>query len=296
MSKLSDVQLSMQGEQKTETLSKNELSSLYSESQAAKPERQFYIFKLAKKKRGRTYVDGINDAVMNPNSKKRERIWLLNGADSIWQSDLVELLKDKDYIRRNRRSLLFEDGICRIPVHDDRAIEFARACNHNIGIENRTKGGKYDFYEYDAAKEQQAGLKKQMLKIDMVIKAKEMKEDKMKKLASFLGIIFYDDLGQPKGEDGIRSELMLRADSDPIGFQKYIDSEEVEVAYLVKKAIIEAKIDLGGQPGNAVWAGGKGLIAKIPAARKPHEYLTELAMTNSEDGRRFKEQLQTFTT
>lgn len=256
------------------------------------PEQQYVIFRLAKKKRGRTYIDGICDSVLNPKTQRRERVWLLNGADSIWQSEILELLKDKDYVKRNRRSLVFEDSICRIPVHDDRALEFARVNTKNVG-KIRTGAGKFDYYEYNAAAEQEDRLKAQMLKIDMVIKAKEMPSEKMKKLASFMGIVFYDELGQPKGEDGIRSELMIRADNNPTLFAKYIDSKEVDVAFMVKKAILEAKIDLTAQGGNAIWSGGKGFIAKIPQARKPLEYLTELAMTNSDEGRAFKGQLET---
>ena len=70
----------------------------------------------------------------------------------------------------------------------------------------------------------------------------------------------------------------------------------MEVQYLVRKGIGEAKIDLGGVSGNVTWANGKGYIAKIPANRKPLEYLTELAMTNSDEGRLFKEQLEQIVT
>ena len=258
---------------------------------ATQGERRYVIFRLVKKKRGRTYVDGICDNVPNPTTKKRERIWLLNGADSIWQSELTELLKDKDYVSRNRRSLIFEDGVCRVPVHDERALEFARATTKNVG-KNRTGSGKFDFYEYDALEEQASRLKKQMTKIDVILKVKDMPADKMKKLASFLGIMPYDELGQLKGEEGIRTELLLKADSNPEIVDKYFDSKEVEISYLVKKGIVDAKIDLTGQTGNALWADGKGFICKVPAGRKPHEYLTELAMTNSDEGRAFKTQLE----
>jgi hypothetical protein len=123
-----------------------------------------------------------------------------------------------------------------------------------------------------------------------------MEVGKMRKLASFLGVIFYDDLGQPKTDEGIRTELMIKADNDPVGFSKYLDSKEVDIAYMVKRAILDAKIDLTGQSGNAIWANGKGFIAKIPSTRKPYEYLTELAMTNSDEGKAFLEQLQTVIT
>lgn len=290
MATLKDVEFSLKGENKKQELF---IDTPAQESTAVA--QQFVIFKLASSSRnGRVYIDGIDDAVMNPKTGKRERIWLLNSADSIWQSDLLELIKDKDFMRRNRRSLLFEGGVCRIPVWDERALEFARACRHNIGSKDRRTGSKYEFIEYDPVKQQEAALQKEYFEIEMVIKAKEMPTDKMKKLANFLGISFNDDLGQYKGDDGIRRELIIHAKRNPKNFEKYIDSKEVEVAYMVKKAILDAKIDLTAQEGNAIWAGGKGFIAKIPTLRKPLEYLTELAMTNSEEGKTFKEQLETY--
>jgi hypothetical protein len=293
MAKLSDVELSSKGEPTTQPQPIIDTPvNLRNNTQIA--EQQFVIFKLVKKQK-RFWLDGICDNVLNPKTKRRERTWLLNGADSIWQSDLLELLKDKEYRNRNRRSILFEEGIAMVRITDERGLEFLRVHTSNVG-HNRSGSGKKDFYEYDAASEQTARLERQMLKINMVIKAKEMPADKMKKLASFFGIMFVDDLGMPKNDDGIRAELMLKADSNPDLFSKYIDSQEVEVSYMVKRAIIDAKIDLTGQHGNALWAGGKGFICKIPAGRKPYEYLTELAMTNSEDGKRFKEELQTFGT
>lgn len=295
MATLKDVQQSQGGVKEQQVEENFSFSSLSMDTNENVPTQMYVIFRLAKKKKGRTRIDGICDSVMNPKTKRRERIWLLNGADSIWQSEMLELLKDKDYVNSNRRSLVFEDGVCRIPVHDDRALEFARVNTKNVG-RRRVGNGKFDFYEYDAAVEQQERLKTQMTKIEMVIKAKEMPADKMKKLASFLGIKFIDDLGQAKGEDGIRTELMLKADTQPLLFSKYIDSKEVEIAFMVKKAILDAKIDLTAQNGNAIWAGGKGFIAKIPVGRKSYEYLTELAMTNSNEGRAFKEQLETIIT
>jgi len=257
--------------------------------------QKFVIFKLVKKKKGRTWIDGICDNVLNPKTKRRERIILLNGADSIWQSELVELLKDKEYYKRNRRSILFENSIARIPVEDERAIEFLRLTKNNVG-KTRSGSGKYDFFEYDALEEQKARAEKQNFKLKTVLTVNDMSADSIKKLASFLGIVFYDDLGMPKGDDGIKTELLMKADTVPDLVAKYIDSREVEVAWMVRKAIVEAKIDLLGQSGNAIWAGGKGFIGKIPAGRKAYEYLTELAMTNSDEGRNFLEQLKTIVT
>lgn len=287
---LKDVQLSQSGEAQTQ----QQTESSFSFPTNTNPENvvapMYVIFRLVKKQR-RLRIDGICDNVLNPKTKKRERIWLLRGADSIWQSELTELLKDKEYRNSNRLSLLFEDGVCRIPVIEQRMLEYARVNTHNVG-QNRSGSGKYDYYEYDAGEEQKFRLAKQMLKINTVLKIKDMAAEPMKKLASFLSISFVDDLGQAKGDDGVRTELMLKADTQPETVNKYIDSKEVEVAFMVKRAIIDAKIDLTGQQGNALWAGGQGFIAKIPATRKAYEYLTELAMTNSVEGKAFLEQLQ----
>ena len=131
-----------------------------------------------------------------------------------------------------------------------------------------------------------------MIKIEMILKARDMPIDKAKKLAAYLGVSFVDELGMPKTDEGIRTELAMKADSDPATFQKYIDSKEVEVQWMVRRALIENKIDTGGASGQITWANGKGFIARIPSSRKPLEYLTELALTNSEDGRNFLEQLK----
>lgn len=295
MAKLSDVAFSQQGEQpKVSSLESENFSPVITDGTSV-VEHRFIVFKSTNKKRRRYWLDGICDNVQNPKTKRRERIWLLNGADSIWQSELIELLKDKEYVSKNRRSIPFEEGMALVKSDDERAIEFLRAHKENVG-KNRTIKSKKSFYEYDAAEEQKMRLDRQMLKIDMVIKAKEMTGDKMRKLASFFNISFVDELGMPKQDDGIRAELMILADNRPHDFAKYIDNKEVEVSYMVKRAIIDAKIDLTGQQGNAIWAGGKGFICKIPAGRKPYEYLTELAMTNSEDGKKFLEQLQTVGT
>lgn len=258
-------------------------------------ERAYVVFKLVKKRKGRVYVDGICDNVMNPKTKRRERIYLLQGADSIWQSALTELLKDKDYVKNNRRSLFFEDGVMRIRTIDDTALEFARLNTKNVG-KQRSGSGKWDFYEYDAAEEQKAALARENKEIEMMLLAKQMEPTKMKKLAAFFGVRFVDDIGMPIGDDGVRTELIRIARRDPFKFEKYIDSSEVEVSWLVKRAILDAKIDLTGQAGNALWADGKGFICKVPADRRPYEYLTELAMTNSDEGRKFKEQLQSVAT
>lgn len=252
----------------------------------------YVIFKQVKKKH-KFNLDNCAKNVLNPKTGRLERIWYLDGAQSIWDSELNHILSNKERYERARRGMdiKFVDGVLRVRSTDLLLLEFLRANPHNIG-KRRVGSVPGDFFEYDPQEEQKERMAKQLLKIEMVLKVKEMDVDKVRKMASFFGIAFNDELGQVKSPDGLRTELMLKADSDPVNFQKYVDSREVEVAFLVKRAIIENKIDLGGESRSATWANGKGFIAKVPASRKPLEYLTELAMTNSDEGKRFKSQLE----
>jgi hypothetical protein len=292
MAKLKDVQDSMHMTTNQESASISQEISMYAMETAPKVKAEYAIFKLVdSKKKGRLYIDGIDDDVVNPITGKRERIWLLSGTSSIWSSDLVEQLKDRDFVRNNRRSLQFEAGILRVPLWDERCLEFIRNCRHLIDNPSRRTGSKFGFFEYNPAKQQEEALKKEMLEIDMAIAAKDMPIEKARKLASFLGVVFFDELGQPKTDDGIRRELMVLAKRNPVKFKENLDSKEVEVAFLVKKAILEAKISLNGD-GNVTWSSG-GFIAKIPTAQlgSSQKYLLELAMTNSDDGKAFLDQL-----
>ncbi len=290
MAKIKDVQLAMQGEFESTQNIANEISQIAMDS-APQLTDKYIIYKLVKTdKKGRVYIDGIDD-VINPTTKKMERIWLLSGASSIWASDLVEVLKDKDYVRQNRRSLQFEAGVLRVPEWDTLTLDFIKHCRHLIDNPNRRTGSKMEFFEYNPAKQQEAALKKEMLEIEMALVAKNMDMDKVKKLASFFGIVFFDDLGEPKSADGIRTDLMLFAKRNPVKFQQNLDSKEIEVAYLIKRAIISSKIDLGSGNGIVSWANG-GQIARIPSTQSPHEFLLTLAMSRSEEGETFLEQLQ----
>lgn len=293
MARLKDVQMSMginQEEEQVVDISQ-EISNIAVQGSNEITE-EYVIFKLVDtKKKGRVYIDGIDDDILNPNTKRRERIWLIAGTSSIWSSELTEQLKDKDFVRNNRRSLQFEAGILRVPSWDERQLEFIRNCRHLIDNPSRRSGSKFEFFEYNPAKQQAEALKREMLEIDMAIAARELPVEKARKLASFFGVVFFDELGQPKSDDGIRRELMIIAKRDPRKFQQSLESKEVEVAYLIKKAIIDAKISLMGN-GNVTWATG-GFIAKVPTAKQGqvHQYLLELAMTNSDEGKAFLEQL-----
>ncbi len=187
MATLKQVQASQMGE--TPTLNEQVGTNMGGSSMVLPteiPQQMYVIFRLVKKNQRRLRIDGICDNCYNPKTKETERTYLIRGAKSIWQSDLTDLIKDIDkpqsYISKNRMSLLFEDGICRVPVSDKKQLEYARVNIHNVG-QNRYGAGKYDFYEYNAAEEQKMRFEKQLHRIKMVGKAQEMPDDKMQKLA-----------------------------------------------------------------------------------------------------------------
>lgn len=295
MAKLKDVQFSITGETQDSqnAIQQVEISELAVNDMPVRQETKYHIFKLVDtKKKGGTYIPNIDD-VINPETGREERARLLVGVDSIWIKDQKHL--DADYVKQNAKSLVFPRGAkcLRIPEWDKAALQFARLCRHNIGNPNRKSGSKFEFFEYDPARQAAEALERESLEIEMALVARDMDEITLKKYVSFVKIPMYDEIGELKTTDLLRKELMLYAKRNPKIFQNLVNSKskEVEISYMVKKAILSAKIDIGSQPGRAFWANGGGLIGVIPSNKQPAEYLTELALTNTEDGRLFQKQL-----
>jgi len=290
---IKDVNFSQRGEAELkQPFAEQEASQM---AVAAAPERvtggKRVIFKLTDtKKNGRLWIDGIDD-VINPTTKEPDRLRLLRGIRTIWQSEQKNI--DPKFVDKNRISLLFENKVC---VLDEKRsasiIEFARLSNHFIGNPNRIKGSKHEFFEWNPAAQEREALAKEMLEIEVMQLAMAQPFDKLKKHAAFIGgISFNDELGEARTEEGIRTLYIREAKRRPEIFKKTLDSKEVEVSYLIKKAIIDSKIDLGGKSGTISWASG-GFICKLPMSRVPQEYLTELAMLPNEEGKQFLEHLQ----
>jgi hypothetical protein len=253
---------------------------------------KYHIFKLVNNTRkGGVHVPGIDD-VINPATGKMERVRLLSGVDTIWLKEQKDVTPE--YARNNQRSLTFLRGtkILRIPEWDHTALEYARITKHNIGSPSNRTGSHFEFYEYNPAREQEEMLKREELEIEMAIIAKGMDAEKMRKHAAFLGLRLVDDLGMPKTDDGIRREYIVYAKRYPEYFQRTVESREVEYSWLIKRAIIDAKIEIGREPGRVYWANGGGLIGSYAKSENPEKYLLDLALTNSEEGRIFKERLQ----
>jgi hypothetical protein len=294
MARLKDVQFSQGVEAQKPSVDEVEMTRMaVADSYTQTTQTKYHIFKLVDtKKKGGTYIPNIDD-VINPETGKEERMRLLVGVDSVWIKEQKHL--DADYVRQNAKSLVFPRGqkILRIPDWDKTSLQFARLSRHNIGNPNRKQGSKFEFFEYDPAKQAAEALERESLEIDMAIIARQLDEVSLRKYASFLKISMADEIGEPKTTDALRKELMLYAKRNPHQFKDLVNnkSKEIEVNYQIKKLILSAKIDIGSQPGRAFWSKGGGLIGIIPSGRQPADYLTELALTNSEEGRQFYKQL-----
>jgi hypothetical protein len=96
----------------------------------------------------------------------------------------------------------------------------------------------------------------------------------------------------PKSLEALRNDYELYAEAQPNKFMQSAGSKEVEIAFIVKKALIDNKIDTTTKRGSAYWSNNGGFICKIPADKKPQNYLVEFAMFSQDDSRAFLEQLK----
>lgn len=265
------------------------------------------VFKLVNKSRGDVYVPLYQQNVIrgyikdeHGNEDKSKPIYdtirVLKGVYSIWESEQKDIRMDAKSISKSRRSIKFEwmikDSIARVPKDDIYALEAMRILNFNIEVPGANKGSRFAFFEIDTTKQAEIEAKKRQDRRKAVRLAEEQPFEKLKKHAIYLRIHLIDDYGTPKIEKALRNEYEDYADLNPDKFLASVGSKEVEVAYLINKAISEAKIDTSTHKGSAYWATG-AFICKIPANSKAQEYLIEYAMNPvNVDGKAFREQLE----
>jgi len=300
MATIKDVQFALQGEQSEKLVSKlgKDISGLVSFDPKNPPKQDppWIIFKLVENnKKGGVYLPAIDD-VVNPATGKVERIRLLAGVDTIWQKEQKDITPE--YVKKNLRNIEFPRGIKirRVSSKDATMVEFLRMTNANVGNINRISGSRFEIYEYDFAAAEKEAFAREEFELEMALEAKKMDAVKMKKHAAFLGIRLIAEIGEPKSDDGIRREYVMYAKRNPAYFKKTMASEQIEISWLVRKGISESLIEVNREPGKVYWAEGGGMIAAIPQGVDAINYLTELAMTNSEEGIRFKEQLKKVVT
>ena len=250
----------------------------------------YKVFKLTDTgKKGKYHMEGIDD-VWDLDKKKMVRIRLLRGFPSIYMEDQKNL--EPQFISSNRRSLVFDARILRVPDYDTSAIEFLQKCNSNVDNPNKKGTRKLTFFEWNPQRQAEVERKKRLDRIEAIKFATMATVEDMRKHANYLGINATDDLGFPKSDDAMRNDYELYAESQPTKFMQSAGSREVEVAFVVKKAILDSKIDLTAKAGSAYWANDGGFICRIPSGVKPQDYLVEYAMLPQEESKQFLNQLK----
>jgi hypothetical protein len=302
MATLQDIQYSMNGEKLEKSKLGKDFAGLVTyrvdekTGKAIYPTgKKFYLFKLVDNtKKGGVRLSNVDD-VINPDTKMVERARLLSGVNSIWQKHQKDL--PKDYEKQNWVELRFvrHQKMLRVADINKTALEFLRVSNGNIGNPFRAKGSRHEFFEYDSAIAEHEAFEKENFELEMAILAKEAKPEPMRKHAAFLGIAMVNaQTGEPKSDEGVRREYVMYAKRNPEYFQKTIKSPEIEIAWLVRKAIGEGMIDVGKEVGKVFWSRDGGYIGTYSQTDNPTSYLVNLALTNSDDGKKFKEQLQNY--
>ena len=286
---LADANYSQQGEVKVQRQN-DEAAQAMQESFLSNTATTFKIFKLSDtKKNGRYHMEGIDD-VWNEKKGRMERIRLLRGYPSIWVEDQKGL--EKSFVEQNRRSLIFNRRVLRIADYDVEALEFLSLCNANLDNPNKKGTRKITFFQWNPQRTAELERAKRVAKVEAIKYASLASEDEMRKHCNFLGITFTDELGMPKSMDALRNDYELYAEAQPNKFMQSAGSKEVEIAFIVKKALIDNKIDTTTKRGSAYWSNNGGFICKIPADKKPQNYLVEFAMFPQDEGKAFLEQLR----
>jgi hypothetical protein len=268
----------------------DEAAQAMQESFSSNTATTFKIFKLSDtKKNGKYHMEGIDD-VWNEKKGRMERIRLLRGYPSIWVEDQKGL--EKSFVEQNRRSLIFDRRVLRIADYDVEALEFLSLCNANLDNPNKKGTRKITFFQWNPQRTAELERAKRVAKVEAIKYASLASEEEMRKHCNFLGITFTDELGMPKSMDALRNDYELYAEAQPNKFMQSAGSKEVEIAFIVKKALIDNKIDTTTKRGSAYWSNNGGFICKIPADKKPQNYLVEFAMFPQDESKAFLEQLK----
>ncbi len=286
---IADANYSQQGEIKVQR-QHDEAAQAMQESTSSNTATTFKIFKLSDtKKNGKYHMEGIDD-VWNEKKGRMERIRLLRGYPSIWVEDQKGL--EKSFVEQNRRSLIFDRRVLRIADYDVEALEFLNLCNANLDNPNKKGTRKITFFQWNPQRTAELERAKRVAKVEAIKYASLASEEEMRKHCNYLGITFTDELGMPKSMDALRNDYELYAEAQPNKFMQSAGSKEVEIAFIVKKALIDNKIDTSTRRGSAYWSGDGGFICKIPADKKPQVYLVEFAMFPQDESKAFLEQLK----
>jgi hypothetical protein len=250
--------------------------------------RPSVIFKLRNPPNGKVHIDGIDD-VFDEATGGTRRIRLLRGVNTIWMDEQEKV--DKNFVDKNRMSITFiQGGIICDQVKDANIIKAARLMNGCEDNKNRIPGKKRSWYEWNPAAQEREAFERELFENEVVKLALDAPIATAKKHGLYLGCVFTDEQGRLRSDEGIKAIYVRKAKEQPKRFKDTFDTKEVEINYLIRAAILDAKIDITSKSG-IKWATG-GLICKLPHDRQPVEYLVDFAMLSTDESKAFLERLQ----
>jgi hypothetical protein len=303
MATLKDVQFSMNGEpgEKVKPIDADYVPDAKGQDSINGPGEnlnKLVIFKLVKKNTGGVYIQPIDYAI-NPKEPEKgpQMIRLLKGVPSIWAKDQKDIPENK--VGKLMEFLEWPKGsrYMFVQAYDKAKLEFMELCCHNRLNPNRTKVSKTEFFLYDPEAADKERLAAEMKEIEMLMKAQTQPVDKMKKHLFYLGgKLTHDITGAPKSDDSLRMEYLLAAKRNPVEFEKSFDSKEVDIHYKIRQLVIDSKLDISRNDGRIYWGNNGAVACNIPKGENPITYLTQLALTNSKEGKEFKTEIDRIAT
>lgn len=255
------------------------------------PERDSRIFMLSNDKRQGNVVIDFEEAVYDPETKSVRSMRLLRRAPSIWLDEQPAASFPPAYVQKNTLTVVFHKGKALVPIHEWQILKAMELSNRNV--DNKHRQGSKDIYykEWNPVIENQKAIKEEDDVIKAMTLAVEAPAEEMIQHANYLNIQFVDEQGLAFDEKALRAAYIRFAKNNATKFLTSIQSPTVKIAYLVRKASENGKIDLGLQAGAAYWQDG-GFITALPEGRDSIEYLIEYAMTHGEGNAQFLNQLR----
>lgn len=244
--------------------------------------------------KGNVMIDLVDDVVFTDpktGEKKTRRMRVIRGATSIWQDEQGSMPKEHVSKVQNQITLNFSRGRCVVPVHETMKIQAALISNRNTDNPDRVGHKNITFHEWNPEKQALEEEKRQNLIIEAMQIAATAKYEDLLQHALYLAVPVVDEMGISLSPTSVRTAYSKKAMNEPEKFLNSIHSPVVKTAHLVRRAIAEAKIDLGKQPNQAFWVDG-GFIATVPQGRDSVDFLIEFAMLQTDDSQKFVHQLK----
>lgn len=254
-----------------------------------------YVFRLVGKFRKSSHgstiypkhtIDNM-DVIADPETGLPRTLRLLKGVRTLWMDEQDNI--DEKLADRMRPSLVFHDGILRVPANDTLTAEFLLKKNCCLNNPNRPPGYRVRYYLVDAEGNEKSLYEAEMKRQQARSMALDAKPEDMVYHAKFLNILMVDpETGDELTEIGLRTKYIQYATEHPVKFMESFGAADLKYHYIVNRCVTVNKIIIDRGALMAKWDTGYP-ISTIPEQQDPVKFLARYAFT--EEGRSFRERL-----